>query len=286
MPARPADQAVAGFAGLDAPIGVAGPAEVLDWLAVFLDWPVAAAPAAPDVRVEPGGRGFRIVGGNGPDAVRTTATAIDAANFATAAMIEALVAADPALARVHAAALDGPAGLVLLVGASGAGKSSIALHLARAGHRLFADDQIVLRLAGRPVEGIALGLRPKVRRPIPASFGPSFEAFVRTRTALTTDDFLALALDATLQAPFASRRPVAAIVLVERLPEGPARLERTAAASALRRLLAETIGQPDRTAGRVAALAQLCAAVPAFQLIYADSVAAAAALRATVPAFA
>ena len=272
-----------GFAGLAGPIGVAAPAEVLGWLAGFLEWPAAPAPANCAVTVERQGTRFRVRGGLDPDGVRATGTAIDAANLATAALIETLVVDDPALVGVHAAAIDGPGGLTLLVGASGAGKSSIALHLARSGHRLFADDQILMRLEEGAAEGIALGLRPKVRRPIPPGFGRDFADFARDRTVLETDVFVALALDANLQAPFAHRRPVGAIVVLERTPADGQRLTRTSASAALRRLLTETIGPPDQTAGRVAALAQLCAAVPVFHLAFSDSPAAAAALRETVP---
>jgi HPr Serine kinase C-terminal domain len=51
---------------------------------------------------------------------------------------------------LHAAAVETPAGVVALAGSSGAGKSTLAAELLRRGHRLVADDVLVLgSAAGR-----------------------------------------------------------------------------------------------------------------------------------------
>jgi hypothetical protein len=45
---------------------------------------------------------------------------------------------------LHAAAVSGEGGAILILAASGGGKSSLALELVRRGHRFFADDVVVL----------------------------------------------------------------------------------------------------------------------------------------------
>ncbi|MBT6119140.1 MAG: PqqD family peptide modification chaperone, partial [Rhodospirillaceae bacterium] len=88
----------------------------------------------------------------------------DAANALAGALVEGFVRQDEALVCLHAAAVRlGPA-LVLFVGDSEAGKSSLSLHLAAAGHRFFGDDRIVLDLSAEPVAGLCLGLAPDLSR--------------------------------------------------------------------------------------------------------------------------
>jgi hypothetical protein len=45
---------------------------------------------------------------------------------------------------IHASAIEGPAGAVAFVGASGTGKSTLAAAFARSGHRLLCDDGLLL----------------------------------------------------------------------------------------------------------------------------------------------
>lgn len=66
----------------------------------------------------------------------------------------------PAPLTVHGTAVAGPAGGVLILGASGAGKSGLALRLIALGARLVADDRVVLsreegQIVARPPDALA-----------------------------------------------------------------------------------------------------------------------------------
>ena len=89
--------------------------------------------------------------------------------------------------RAHGALVEVEAQGVLLVGPSGVGKSECALELVRRGHRLVADDVVVL---DRDAEGRLIGSAPEVIRHymelrgigvvfVPDLFGPES---VRERT--------------------------------------------------------------------------------------------------------
>jgi HPr kinase/phosphorylase len=64
-------------------------------------------------------------------------------------------------ARVHGALVDVEGTGVLLLGPSGIGKSECALELVRRGHRLVADDVVVLR---RAEDGSLIGETPELIR--------------------------------------------------------------------------------------------------------------------------
>jgi hypothetical protein len=67
-------------------------------------------------------------------------------------IVERAVAWRPDLLQVHGAALAGPASTVLLPGASGIGKTTLALALRLRGLRLYADDVVFIEPAsGRPL---------------------------------------------------------------------------------------------------------------------------------------
>jgi hypothetical protein len=108
----------------------------------------------------------------------------------------------------------GPA-LVLFIGDSESGKSSLSLHLAAAGHRFFGDDRILLDLSVEPVASLCLGLAPKVRLPLPPEVGAVFTRFVaaRTRREMAGQAYLSLAEGS---AGFGEGSPVGALVLADR----------------------------------------------------------------------
>jgi hypothetical protein len=82
-----------------------------------------------------------------------------------ARIVERIVHSHPELVWLHAGVAAGPAGGVLVTGASGCGKSSITVALMRARWRFGGDDLVAVRPDGR-VEPFPL--TPVVRQPIEA----------------------------------------------------------------------------------------------------------------------
>ena len=132
-------------------MSVAAPAEVMALVPLFLHGlarhsrPVRCRAGAPlPVR----GRGVRDSAPVLPEGRHRAATAFEAADVVASALA-ALAIGGPGVILPHAAAVESPAGLVLLLADTTGGKSTLALTLAAAGWRLFGDDRLGLRREGR-----------------------------------------------------------------------------------------------------------------------------------------
>ena len=133
------------------------PAPLLDALALAAPgWPVAVA--AGGIPVAPLGTGFRVIDAG---TVHRAEDAWEAAHWVLNAAIAAYAEAVAGTVVLHAgAALAGPGALVF-AGESHAGKSAIALHLARPGRTLLGDDRLLVATRARHPLATALGLARK-----------------------------------------------------------------------------------------------------------------------------
>ena len=264
---------------------VRGAPAPMEHLALFLHgWPAHAAEAMapPDIEVEPRPDGGFTVRIHGPArAAMECDSALDAANAVAGAAVAVQVARDPRLVCIHGAAALLPAGLVALVGESGAGKSSLALLLASAGHVLFGDDRVALRLpaegAAEPVEGISVGLAPKMRLPLPPGCGDAFARYVEARTAYAGETAAYLRPQPGEAARPGARAALAAIVVLDR-GGGEAALVRLGAADTIRALISHCFAPHIPAERMVGALDRLSRRVPVWRLGFAASAEAAALL--------
>jgi hypothetical protein len=247
------------------------------------DWPARCASAdedAPDadVVVRLAGHGYEAIGRYARGLVYTCSDAWEAVNAASGLLVGAFVVQDPALAAVHAAAVGLHRGLVLLVGESGVGKSTMAVHLTAAGGRYFGDDRMVLRLDSGAGEGIGLGLCPKLRLPLAPSFTGSRLSWLQARAIDLAGGVIGLSLRPDEKAAFGARAPLAACVLPERTDDGSApedRLQRATSADMVNALLRHAFAPGFDSQVLVGRLADLSRTVPCYNLRYADSAAAA-----------
>ena len=89
------------------------------------------------------------------------------ANGAVGGLIGALVVQQAATMALHAAAYRAKAGMVVLLGDHGAGKSTFAAALAHSGAGLACDDRLVISQEAAGWQARTLGLTPKLRWPLP-----------------------------------------------------------------------------------------------------------------------
>lgn len=158
---------------------------------VLPEWPLAAdaddAEVPPVVRVErrpgPAGRWlftFRYPGL--PDGSFEVEGRVAAGEAICGALTLCFTQQDRRALQLHAAALALPRGMLVLHGASLAGKSSLAVHGACLGAPLAADDRLVVTVSvDGVVEATALGVAPRLRKPLPPDAGAAFVAFVSSR---------------------------------------------------------------------------------------------------------
>jgi hypothetical protein len=255
-------------------VSVAAPPAVSALMPLFLHgWSAVpdASGTKPAIRCRPLSEAFEIAAPALPGGHHRAATAFEAADVIASALA-ALAIGRPGVILPHAGAVESPAGLVLLLADTTGGKSTLALTLAAAGWRLFSDDRLALRRDGRSATGIALGLAPKLRLPLPPS-AEGLSRFLRGRVLQSWPTLAYLGLGPEEQAAPGTEAPVAACLLLDRGGGAP-RLE-PARPAQLVRALAESAAAPWLSPTEVMAAAASHADLPAFQLSYAEAPAAA-----------
>lgn len=266
------------FAGIDRPSRVALPAdpELLHAMAQAMPgWPrgPAAGPVATaDVTVLRDGDAWRVVATGWPGGESPAADPLSAANALAGLLVDAQLYRSNRLLGLHAAVAVFGAGAVVTLGHTGAGKSTLVLRLAARGLRALGDDRVLLDtgdVAG--ADAVALGLAPKARLPLPSG-DADLAAFIERRGALWVGD--AVWLDGKAMAPFGTRAPLAAFVVLDRRADaGKARLEPLGAGPLAAQLIEQATAPADGAVALVARIARL-AAGGGHRLVYADGVAA------------
>lgn len=192
--------------------------------------------------------------------------------------------AHPERPCLHAGAVRIGPRLVCFPSVGKAGKSSLCVELAAAGHTFFCDD--VLAIDAKTRKGIALGVAPMMRRPFPRNAGARLHRYAAERRGLSNKGWAYLRLEARQWAPLGAAAPIGAIVLLERGAATAARLERLSAADALREMVRQNFGCRGDRAHALATLHAVLGRADTFRLRYsnlreaADAIASACALPA------
>lgn len=128
------------------------------------------------------------------------------------------VADNPGLLCLHTAAVDFGDGLYLFPSTYKAGKSTLCVHLAALGMKVFADD--VLYITGDGL-GMSPGILPRLRLPPPADGGKLFNQFTAARRGPESSRFVYLKLRPGELAEYRERAPIRGIIELQRKPAEP-----------------------------------------------------------------
>jgi hypothetical protein len=255
------------FAGPSRSITLHAPAPVAVAIARIAPlWPGAAPAAVADVSVAMAEGSFTLAIAAYAAPAMAFPHALAAANGAVGALIGCHVVQDAGLLALHAASFRGRDGLVVLLGDHLAGKSTLALALAALDLPLAGDDRLVVR---GETTGVALGLVPKLRLPLPPSAPPAFRAFVGAHRGATEGDMQYVAAPTLL--PWGETAPLAALIVLRRAGDSAPALSSIAPAATLVGATFAPHLDPTEKLARIKRLA----ALPAMALDYGDSFAAA-----------
>ncbi len=278
------------FGPPQAPILVRNAEAVLAHLPTFLGgWPISrigdAASAGPDrvpdITVERRADGMIRLTARGPGIEETEFTdPMDAANGLAGALVATLITSDAGLVCLHCGAVEIGGALCVILGDSLAGKTSLAIHLAAGGNRLFGDDRLAVTPTG--TEGMCLGLAPKVRLPLPDDAGPRFLEFVADHAEVSTSATAYLKLWQDQGASFGERLPLGAVIVLDRRHTPAPELAPLTPAEVTRALIDHCFAPHIPAGALVAALAGIARVVPGYHLRFAQSRAAAALLAAAL----
>lgn len=129
-------------------------------------------------------------------------------------LIHAYLADNAGSLCLHCAAMEFKQGLVIFPNTYRAGKSILSLKLVSCGGRLFTDD--VLPITAQDDFGMALGILPRLRLPVPETLGEAFGDFVIERTGPKSERYLYVKLSKRNQAVLGTTAPIHGITILER----------------------------------------------------------------------
>jgi hypothetical protein len=132
----------------------------------------------------------------------------------TVDLIHAYVAEQENTLCLHCAAVAFGGGLMVFPSTYRSGKSLLSVKLAACGIPLYSDDVLPLRAADN--YGTALGILPRLRRPLPETAGQALATFIRNRIGPQNKRYRYVLLDTASLAPRGSAAPVTAITLLRR----------------------------------------------------------------------
>lgn len=240
-------------AGLRATVRLADAPRLAQALtAAMSGWPLSRwpGPGAPSLELsawgEGGGYCQAVPGHPRPRRLAGLATA---ACSLIADLIPRLLEARPRMIGLHCTAVEIRGRLVLFPATHRVGKSLLSAAFAAAGYRVFGDDVLMLTADG---EGQALGVAPRLRRPLPAGLSPGLGRFIAEHEGVADDRYCYLALDDARLAGHGEARPIGAIVMLDRGPGvGATRLTRLTPGEGLLQLLGQSLAGVDHEPARL-----------------------------------
>lgn len=150
---------------------------------------------------------------------------------------------DSAVLGLHCGSVEIDGQLAVFPQSSRAGKSTLTVAFAAAGYRVFGDDVLGLTAQG---EGMAMGVAPRLRLPLPEIFSAEFVAYSERYAGPQDERYRFVVPPATGLARYQQTCPIGTIVLLER---GPEILEpevvRLAPGEALLQLLCQNFADSD-----------------------------------------
>lgn len=261
------------FEGLEHPVALKDVAPLEPMIAAVLGgWPHTAAAEShghPFVTIKPAeGNRWALELAEAPSSPRKW-NAVNVVCDLVAEMAWERIRSDPALLCLHAAAVDFGGRLVIFPNARRAGKSTLAAVLARLGHRVYTDDFLPVRMDAqdRTIQGIANGVAPRIRLPLPETFSETFHAWVGCDAGPSNNQYKYLS-DAPI-APGGETMPIGAMVLLERqdTPIEPT-LEAISRAVAVTHLITQNFARTQFAGAILKSMDTLSCHLPVFRLTY------------------
>ena len=180
---------------------------------------------------------------------------------------------EPELLGLHCGSVEINDRLVLFPENSKAGKSTLTVAFAAAGYRVFGDDVLGLTTDGK---GVAMGVAPRLRLPLPDSFSAEFVAYAKQHAGPEDDRYRFVLPGGNGLANFNDQSPVGAIVLLERDPQDlQPEVVTLPAAEGLLQLLCQNFARHTSDAALLARLLPLMQTVPCLLLRYSEPLAGA-----------
>ena len=167
---------------------------------------------------------------------------------------------------LHGAAANFSGRLVVFPSKYRAGKSVLSACIAAAGIQIFCDD--VLPIGIVEGHGIAPGLAPRLRIPLPDNLSPKSRKFIQSSTGLEGNQYLYLDLANDHLAARDSQAPVGAFILLEREEGAQLSLEAVSEAEVLHQVVWQNFARDAEAPRILEQLSCLVSGAQRFRLRY------------------
>ncbi len=167
---------------------------------------------------------------------------------------------------LHAGAVEFNGRLVVFPNRYRAGKSFLSVCLAAVGYKLFCDDVLPIGLDN--FTGVAPGIAPMLRLPLPVSIDLASSEFIESHTVLRGRRYLYVNPGDCHMHTLGARVPVGAIVLLNRQDGASARIETVSAAEILRQTIWQNFAREVDAPRILGGLSQIVSQVECVRLVY------------------
>ena len=168
---------------------------------------------------------------------------------------------------LHGAGIEIGGRLVILPNYYRAGKSALTVCLAAAGAKVFSDDILPVLPDG---SGMALGVSPRLRLPLPDTMGARSLRFIERRRGAANNQYLYLSLEQHEQARFGDSSRVGGFVLLDRRESGSASLTPATDGDVLKQLVLRNFARQVPVATSLDRLHGLVTSAACYKLTYAN----------------
>jgi len=265
----PAESRLLNFDGLQQPVELRDCAALIPHLPlVFPGWeitPATGTDAEPVLTLFRAEEGYRLEG-CWFDETLYRRDEVDALCALVAEVMRAYGCQDDRLLCLHGAAAEFGGRLVVFPSQYRAGKSILCAALAACGTRLYCDDILPVSLADG--NGIAPGLAPRLRLPLPENLALSTRDFIDSRLRLRGANYAYLDLDHSAMAARGEQAPLGAFVLLEREEGAAAALEPIGEAEVLAQAIWQNFAREAEAPVILAVLNRLVRGAQRFRLRY------------------
>ncbi len=236
--------------GVSTPVKFDGCEELIEGLGTVLrGWEIQDIPATPstrpNIRVTKTRRGYRRVSSrfNTPSLVRKKIRRTTVAGLCGlhCELIDWHVDENAGMLCLHCAAAIFGDGLVLFPTTFRTGKSTLSTYIAAAGHRIFCDD--VLPIEPVTHAGVAPGIVPRVRLPLPANMGVKMRQYLASREGPANHKYMYVDLNTAELAPLGEKAQIRGIVLLQRRSRGKAQLLPASKQNVLEEVIAQNFAR-------------------------------------------
>jgi hypothetical protein len=187
--------------------------------------------------------------------------------------------ANPGLLCLHGAAAEFSGRLIVFPNRYHAGKSLLSACLAARGTRLFTDDVLPLEISSG--FGMAMGIRPRLRIPLPDDLSPRAEGFLTSRGGPSSDRYTYLALDRNEMAAAGETLPLGGFVILERSERTPLALSEISRSEVLREVIWQNFARDLHSATIVERFHAIVEQSPCYKIRYQHAEEAASLLQET-----